>query len=64
LWYNRLIEYLLKEGYINDPCCPCVYMKILESEFAISIIYVNDINIVETPNEITKAIDWLKKELR
>jgi len=39
-------------------------MKILESEFAISIIYVNDINIVETPNEITKAIDWLKKELR
>ena len=27
-----------------------------------NIIYVNDINIVGTPNELTKAIDCLKKE--
>jgi len=28
VWYNCIIEYLLKEGYINDPICPCIYMKI------------------------------------
>ena len=26
MWYNRLSEYLLKEGYKNDPICPCIYM--------------------------------------
>jgi len=59
VWYNRLIKYLLKEGYRNDPICPCIYMKILENEFA--IIYVDDINIVGTPNELTKVIDCSKK---
>ena len=23
MWYNRLSEYLLKEGYVNNPICPC-----------------------------------------
>jgi len=35
MWYNRLSAYLLKEGYGNDHICPCIYMKILENEFAI-----------------------------
>jgi len=52
----------LKEGYKNDSFCPCIYMKILENEFAIIIVYVNDINIIGTPNELTKAIDFSKKE--
>jgi len=37
-------------------------MKILENEFAITNVYVDNINIVETPNELTKTIDCLKKE--
>jgi len=37
-------------------------MKILENEFAIIIFYVDDINIVGTSNELTKAIDCLKKK--
>ncbi|CAH9096728.1 unnamed protein product, partial [Cuscuta epithymum] len=24
MWYNRLREYLIKEGYKNDPISPCV----------------------------------------
>ena len=60
--YNRLSEYLLKERYKNDPICPCIYMKRSENEFVIFVVYVDDINIVETPNELTKAIDCLKKE--
>jgi len=31
------------------------------NEFAIMIVYVDDINIVGTHNELTKAIDYSKK---
>ena len=62
MWYNRLSEYLLKEEYKNDPICPCIYTKRSENEFVIIIVYVDGINIVGTPNKLTKAIDCLKKE--
>ena len=27
MWYNRPSEYLLKEGYANNPICPCIFIK-------------------------------------
>jgi len=48
-----------KEGYKNDLICPCIYMKRSENDFAILAVYVDDINIIGTPNELTKAIDYL-----
>jgi len=36
-------------------------MKRSKNEFAIIIVYVDDINIVGTLNELTKAIDYSKK---
>jgi len=36
-------------------------MKRSKNEFVIIIVYVDDINTVGTPNELTKAIDYLKK---
>ena len=27
MWYNRLSEYLLKERYVNNSICPCVFIK-------------------------------------
>ena len=39
-----------------------VFIRKDPSEFAIIAVYVDDINIVGTPNELTKAIDCLKKE--
>ncbi|XP_031264650.1 uncharacterized protein LOC116122991 [Pistacia vera] len=62
MWYNRLSEYLLKEGYINDPVCPCVFIKRSESGFAIMAVYVNDMTLIGTPEEVTKAIEYLNKE--
>ena len=62
MWYNRLSEYLLREGYKNDSICPCIFMKRSGNEFAIIAIYVDDINIIRTPEELPKAIDCLKKE--
>jgi len=36
-------------------------MKRSKNEFAIIIVYVDDINIVGTPNELTKTINYSKK---
>ena len=49
MWYNRLSGYLLKEGYMNNPICPCIFIKKLESRFAIIAVYVDDLNLVGTP---------------
>ena len=27
MWYNRLSDYLLKKGYVNNEICPCVFIK-------------------------------------
>ena len=62
MWYNRLSEYLLKEGYVNNPICPCVFIKKSETGFAIIAVYVDDLNLVGTPEELTKTPEYLKKE--
>ena len=55
MWYNRLSEYLLKEGYVNNPICPCVFIKKSKTGFAIIAVYVDDLNLVGTPEELTKT---------
>ena len=61
MWYNRLSEYLLKEGYVNNPICSCVFIKKSETGFAIIAVYVDDLNLVGTPEELTKIAEYLKK---
>ncbi|KAL0541611.1 hypothetical protein IC582_021664 [Cucumis melo] len=60
--YNRLSEYLWKEGYQNNPICPCVFIKKSQSGFAIITVYVDGLNIIGTHEELSKAIEYLKKE--
>ena len=62
MWYNHLSEYLLKEWYVNNPICPCVFIKKSEIGFAIIVVYVDDLNLVGTPEELTKIAEYLKKE--
>ena len=62
MWYNRLSEYLLKEGYANNPICPCIFIKKSETEFAVIIVYVDDLNLIGTPEELTRTTKYLKKE--
>ena len=61
-WYNRLSEYLLRKRYKNDPLCPCVFIKRSRSEFVIIAVYVDDLNIIGTTNELSEAVVNLKKE--
>ena len=61
MWYNRLIEYLLKEGFENNTICH-VFIKKSESEFAIIAVYVDDLNLVGTQKKLTKTAAYLKNE--
>ena len=62
MWYNRLSEYLLKEGYMNNSICPCVFIKKTISKFINIVVYVDDLNIIETHKEILEAIMYLNNE--
>ena len=62
MWYNRLSQYLLKEGYVNYSIYPCVFVKKVATRFAIIAVYVDDLNLIGTPKELIKTIDYLNKE--
>ena len=62
MWYNHLNEYLLKEGYANNPICPCIFIKKSETGFAIIVVYVDDLNLVGTLEGLTKTAKYLKTE--
>ena len=61
MWYNYLSQYLLKDGYENDPTCPRVFIKRFRSKFVIITIYIDNLNIIGSPEEIPKIVDYLKK---
>ena len=61
MWYNRFSEYLLKEWYMNNPICPCIFIKKLETGFAIIAMYFDDLNLVGTLEELTRTTNYLKK---
>ena len=62
MWYNRLSQYLLKEGYVNNSICPCVFIKKTENGLTIIAVYVDDLNLIGTPEELIKTANYLKKE--
>ncbi|KAM2191606.1 hypothetical protein ACFX1Q_027392 [Malus domestica] len=62
MWYNRLSEYLIKERYTNNVICHCVFIKKSNSGFGIMVIYVDDMNLVGTPEELNKTAEYLKSE--
>ncbi|KAI3451646.1 hypothetical protein Pfo_008311 [Paulownia fortunei] len=62
MWYHRLSEYLIKESYKNDPICPYIFIKRLDTEFAIIAVYVDAMNLIGTPKELANVAEYLKKE--
>ena len=62
MWYNRLSEYLLKEVYANNPTCPRVFIKKLETRFVVIVVYVDDLNLVRTVENLTKTTKYLKNK--
>jgi Reverse transcriptase (RNA-dependent DNA polymerase) len=62
MWYNRLSEYLIKEGYKSNIISPCIFIKRSISSFIIIAVYVDDLNIIGSPEEIEKTAKLLKNE--
>ena len=62
MWYNRLGRYLPKEGYVNNPICPCIFIKKSKTRFAIIAMCDDDLNLVGTLEELTRTKNYLKKE--
>ncbi|KAL8155915.1 hypothetical protein AgCh_001101 [Apium graveolens] len=62
MWYNRLREYLLNDGYVNNQVCPCIFIKRSSTGFVIIDVYVDDLNIIGTTEDITNAANYLKNE--
>ena len=54
--------YLLKEWYVNNPLCPCIYIKKSKTIFEIIVVYVDALNLVGTSEEFTETTKYLKKE--
>ncbi|KAL0802974.1 hypothetical protein Bca101_058150 [Brassica carinata] len=64
MWYNRLSEYLLKEGYKNDKISPCIFIKKSGQGYVIIAVYVDDLNILEWPKRFPKQLSISRKNLR
>jgi Reverse transcriptase (RNA-dependent DNA polymerase) len=62
MWYNRLYEYLIKEGYKFNVISSYVFIKKLISDFTIITVNVDDLNIIRFPEEIKKTIILLNKK--
>ena len=60
--YNRLSQYLLKERYVNNSICPYVFIKKTKNGLAIIAVYVDDLSLIGTPEELIKTANYLKKE--
>src|SRR5690606_33550093 len=56
--------HLTQEGYTNNLICPCVFIKKTTFGFVIIAVYIDDLNIIGTQNEIQKASDYLKREFQ
>ena len=52
----------MKEGYANNPICLCIFIKKSETRFVIITVYVDDINLIGTFEELTRTEKYLKKE--
>ena len=62
MWYNRLSEYLSKEGYEDNLIFPCLFIKKFLTGFAPVAVYVNDIDLIGAPEELEKTADYVNKE--
>ena len=62
MWYNRLKEFLLQKGFSNNDDCPCVFIKKSLSGFCIISVYVDDLNIIGSTQDIDEARNHLRTE--
>ena len=43
-----MTSYELKEGYVNNHICSCIFIKKSQTKFVIIAVYVDDLKLVGT----------------
>ena len=60
MWYNRLSEYLIQNGYSNNDDYPCVFIKRSSTGCCIISVCVADLNIIGNTQDIDEVRNHLK----
>ena len=47
---------------MNNLIFSCIFIKKSQTKFEIIIVYINDLNLVETSKKVIKTIKYLKKK--
>ena len=47
---------------MNNQIFPCIFIKNSKSRFDIVVVYVDDLNLVRTLEELTKTTNYLKND--
>ena len=47
---------------MNKLICPCIFIKKRETEFAIIVMYVDDLNLIGTSKKLIKTSKYLENE--
>ena len=47
---------------MNNPICPCIFIKKSKVVYEIIVVYVDDLNLVGTPKKLIRTTKYLKKK--
>jgi hypothetical protein len=64
MWYNRLSEFLLKKGYVNNEDCPCVFIRKFQNGFCIILVYVDGLILLATLRTLRRQVLTLRQSSR
>jgi hypothetical protein len=57
-----LKEFFLNKGYSNHDDCPCVFIRKSTTEFCITLVYMDNLNIIGHIKDIDETRNHLKME--
>jgi len=70
LWYNKLTKFLRSLGYEHSPTDPCVMRKLVDGSIYLLVIYVDDILVLASEEEMARLKDafiaefqWITMEI-
>lgn len=61
-WYHHLCHFLISQGFIHNPTLPCIFTLSSTTGFVILAVYVDDLNILGTPELCRHAHNILTKQ--
>ena len=58
-WYHHLCHFLISQSFIHNPTLPCIFTYCTKEGFVIIAVYVDNLNIIGTPEMCKFAQDIL-----